>query len=714
MGNTVRQLLLTVGFWAAILLVMLAARSAHALNNPLSPQVKASVEAIFPKATRLGEPQQNPPVVPVYQLNELLGYAFLSTDLSDLPGFSGDPINLLVGIDTQGKFVGVHVLSHHEPIFMHGLGEGPMYDFIHQYVGRSVKERIIIDSRRAGSTEESSNGTVYIDGVTKATVSVLVINDIMLSAALKVARAKLEGFEQAEPSKVRLELFEKLSVAELSSRGWLKRWPLTVAEVESGLDNSLAIYPSVEFDQVIDDQGRALFSELHYAYLNPPSVGQNLLGVEEYARLMSRRKPGEHLVLVASNGPYPYVEEDFRPGTVPTRIGMSQNGLPVDIRDTDFLDNNGFLLGDEQYLEHAHIFRIKAQAGFDPAQPLTLQFNLDLNRNHLIRDQASFSDSYSLPEYLFEKVELPQMQVPDPLWLRIWKDRVGDIAVLAVALLILTGLFIWQHRVTRHSVWFHRFRWAFLLFTLGFVGFYTQGQLSVVNIYTLLLSIVDGFDITVFLLDPIIFVLWSYVFISLFLWGRGLFCGWLCPFGVMQELTSKLAKLLKIRQLKIPAKRHQQLQKLKYLILVVLVGCAFYSLSLAEQLAEIEPFKTAVTLAFVRSWPFVLYAVLLLAAGLYIHKFFCRYLCPLGAGLAVLGRFSLFKWLQRRKECGSPCQLCKVRCEIDSINRDGSIDYDECVQCLECIVILNNADQCAIERSQQKQRRSGRIAATQL
>ena len=46
-----------------------------------------------------------------------------------------------------------------------------------------------------------------------------------------------------------------------------------------------------------------------------------------------------------------------------------------------------------------------------------------------------------------------------------------------------------------------------------------------------------------------------------------------------------------------------------------LIPTAFYSLTLAERLAEVEPFKTSITLFFVRSWPFVLYAALLLAAG---------------------------------------------------------------------------------------------------
>ncbi|MGB0467118.1 MAG: 4Fe-4S binding protein [Pontibacterium sp.] len=678
-------------------------------------QVQSAIKVLFPRVTRLGEPEQNPAVVPVYQLDELLGYAFQSTDLTDLPGFSGEPINLLVGIDVQGKFVGVTVLEHHEPIFIHGLGEGPMYDFVHQYAGRSVTDRIIIDGRRKGSNEALDNGTVYFDGVTKATVSVLVINDIVLSAALKVARAKLEGFEQQAPSLVRTDVYEPLSWAELLTRGWVKRWVLPVAEVESGLGMGIDTYAEIELDADELVSSGQPFTELFYAYLNPPSVGKNLLGEQGYSRLMAARKTGEHLIMISSDGPFPFLEDDFRRGTVPTRVGMTQNALPVDIRDMDFLEEEaGFQINKGPHFTMGAVFRIKAQAGFDPAQPLALKFNLDLKRNHLIRDQASFSDTYELPEHLFEKVEIADKAAPEALWLRIWKGRLVEIIILSVALVLVSLVFIFQHKLARHSVFFHRFRWAFMLFTLCFIGFYSQGQLSVVNIFTVLLSLRDGFDLGIFLLDPILFMLWTYVFISLFLWGRGLFCGWLCPFGVMQEITSKIAKFFKIKQIKISAQKHRLFQKLKYLILMGLVGTAFYSLSLAEQLSEVEPFKTALTLVFVRYWPFVLYAVLLLGAGLFVHKFFCRYLCPLGAGLAILGRFSRLKWLKRRNECGSPCQLCKVRCEIDSINRDGSIDYDECIQCLECIVILNNEDQCAIEISQQKQRRSGRIKAQQV
>lgn len=152
---------------------------------------------------------------------------------------------------------------------------------------------------------------------------------------------------------------------------------------------------------------------------------------------------------------------------------------------------------------------------------------------------------------------------------------------------------------------------------------------------------------------------------------------------------------LRIQQLNVPSSLHEQLLLLKYVILLVLVGTAFYSLSYAERMAEVEPFKTAITLVFVRHWPFVVYAVLILAVGLFVQKFYCRYLCPLDAGLAILDRLRRFEWLTRRAECGTPCQMCRHRCEIGAIKKSGIIDYDECIQCLECIVIIHDPQQCA-------------------
>ena len=69
------------------------------------------IQSLFPKATRIEGKQDDYPVYPVYQLSELLGYAYESKDISDLPGFSGKPIRLLVGIDPQGGFAGVRNIA---------------------------------------------------------------------------------------------------------------------------------------------------------------------------------------------------------------------------------------------------------------------------------------------------------------------------------------------------------------------------------------------------------------------------------------------------------------------------------------------------------------------------------------------------------------------------------------------------------------------------
>ena len=671
-------------------------------SSPVFAQVsEAQIRTIFPKLTRVGEALQNPAVVPVYQLDQLLGYVFETNDLTNLPGFSGERVNLLIGMDAAGQIVKINVLSHHEPIFLHGLGEQPMIQFLSQYEGITVDKRVIVDSRHKGQDQEGS-GTIYIDGVTKATVSVLVMNDTVLSAALQVARAYLEGFERPPMVTVRDDIFQPYSWQQLETKGLLRPWNVSKDQLQERFPLALEDYQDAELQQALAESD--LPGRYYYAYLNTPVTGKNLLGEADFARLKAALRPGEHALLVVSAGDYGFLEPGFRRGTVPGRLGMSQNGLPVDIRDLDFFDNSQpHLPADAPAFNEIRVFRIKAQSGFDPSQPMTLNLDLDLPRNHLVRDQAQLEDSYQLPVDLFDIKVIEEIK-PLPLWQRLWLDRWLQITGLVLTLLVVTAAFIWQHRLSSHSRLFHRVRWGVMLFTLGFIGVYAQGQLSVVNIYTLLLQLVKGFDIEVFLLDPVLFVLWTYVFITLFLWGRGVFCGWLCPFGVLQEIAARVGGLLKLKQLKIPPTVHHNLQKLKYLLLVILVGSAFWSVSLAERLAELEPFKTAITLTFIRSWPFVVYALLLLVVGMFIHKFFCRYLCPLGAGLAVLGKFSLFRWLHRRAECGSPCQLCKVRCEIDSINRDGSIDYNECVQCMECIVILNNDDQCAIELSQSKQR----------
>jgi NosR/NirI family transcriptional regulator, nitrous oxide reductase regulator len=108
----------------------------------------------------------------------------------------------------------------------------------------------------------------------------------------------------------------------------------------------------------------------------------------------------------------------------------------------------------------------------------------------------------------------------------------------------------------------------------------------------------------------------------------------------------------------------------------------------------------------VRAWPFVAYAAGWLLLAMVVNKAFCRYLCPLGAALALLGRVRLFDWIPRRAECGTPCQTCRHRCGYNAIAPGGAVDYEECFQCMECVVIHASDAQCAPRILERKRGRS--------
>lgn len=104
------------------------------------------------------------------------------------------------------------------------------------------------------------------------------------------------------------------------------------------------------------------------------------------------------------------------------------------------------------------------------------------------------------------------------------------------------------------------------------------------------------------------------------LWGRGLFCGWLCPFGAMQEFAHHIGRALRLPEIEAGPRLDQWLKKVKYIALSGLILTAFVVPDQAEKAAEIEPFKTAITVSFQREWFYVAYAALWLGLGTVFSK----------------------------------------------------------------------------------------------
>ena len=113
---------------------------------------------------------------------------------------------------------------------------------------------------------------------------------------------------------------------------------------------------------------------------------------------------------------------------------------------------------------------------------------------------------------------------------------------------MLAGIFFFQDQLARRPLLHDRLRLAFLLFALFWIGWYGQAQLSVVNVLTFFSALRSDFRWDYFLMDPLVFILWCATAVSMVFWNRGAFCGWLCPFGALQELLNRAAKRLGVKR----------------------------------------------------------------------------------------------------------------------------------------------------------------------
>lgn len=299
----------------------------------------------------------------------------------------------------------------------------------------------------------------------------------------------------------------------------------------------------------------------------------------------------------------------------------------------------------------------------------------------------------------------------EPDWHWSWEQHRLRVMVLAAALVILLLVLFLQDWLVQHKTFFQRLRVGYLLFTVVFIGWFWHAQLSVLNLLGFARNLAGGFSWDSLLLDPVVFLLWAFVALSILLWGRGVYCGWLCPFGAAQELLSKLSRRLGYAGYMLPQALHERLWAIKYLLLIAICGLALDSMASAARMAEIEPFKTVFVMGFERPPLYVVYALILLAVTVFNSKFYCKYLCPLGAALSFATRFRVFDWLRRRVECGHPCQTCANECQIAAIRPTGEIVDNECHYCLECQVTYWDEHRCPPLVRKRKKRDSNRGGA---
>ncbi|CBL47340.1 Nitrous oxide reductase transcription regulator [gamma proteobacterium HdN1] len=656
-----------------------------------------SCQEVLPGATRFTVRKGQPPYVEGWDgegANAVLkGYVMLSTDITDTPAYSGKPVITLIGMDTKGNFTGAKVLKHSEPILLLGIPESALTQFLDQYTGKFVGDEIEIGN--------SSSGATTIDGISGATVTVIAENQVLTTSGMAVARQAgiIQPDDRAQAEL--LTLSKTLDWATLVKEGSVQRLQVTNREV--GLPN-----------------GRDTFIELWFGYLNAPDVGRAILGDMSYDHLMKQLKPGEHaLFVVRTAGKESFKGSGFVRGGLFDRIQVRQGHDMFTFRDKDSLNLYGIHAEGAPHYNESGIFIIRSPA-FSAAYPWNFVFmGNKVDRETGARTFRNFMANYWLPaEYMAGGH--PKIEREMARWEKIWRSRALEIGLFTAFLLVIGVVYSQRHRLTRAST--HKkhypvnaFKYTGWVISIFFVGGFLMAQPSITQVLTWFHSLLFQWTWDLFLSDPFIFIFWIFIIATVFLWGRGLFCGWLCPFGSASELLYKLARLtgLKRFQTKLSVKWHDRLKWVKYGIFFGLLGVSLFSMELAEQLAEIEPFKTTFLIGILeRGGPYAAYAAALLGLSLFIERPFCKYLCPLGASLAIP---STFRWfgLPRKEECNT-CKACGKGCGSLAIDDIGRIDPRECLLCLDCLVLYTDDEACPPLASERKVRTKAGLPMTAI
>lgn len=184
----------------------------------------------------------------------------------------------------------------------------------------------------------------------------------------------------------------------------------------------------------------------------------------------------------------------------------------------------------------------------------------------------------------------------------------------------------------------------------------------------------------------------SMVFLITALWGR-FFCGFLCSFGMMQELIFFFSKKTVCGKVQIPKRLDRILKYLKYAILVLITaGVWVLALPVDSSWSPWGVFGMLISgnLSHVSSAiPTMGFGLLLAIAvgSLFVGRFFCWYLCPLGALLAVVSGKRLYK-IRRQGDSCTNCGLCTRACSMGiPIPEKEAVISVECIQCMQCLAI---------------------------
>lgn len=663
---------------------------------------QALYREVMPGADRFDRATGQPPVVAAYRRGSdgeevLHGYVFLTSDLPpEQFGYSG-PIDALVGMRPDGTLSGVRVVDYQES-YMRSMGDFLRRPgFQEQFAGKHIGDPFQLWGD--------------IDGISRVSISVRALSRGVRDAARRVANAyglapgiEAIGGEDVDP--VGLSWFE------LRQMGTVQRFEVT----EPGEGSA----------------GIAL------ALIENERLGEYLLGAPLYARGLQsaeRRGGAEHLVLYAIDGsrlrlfrqqgwsiaqggdtiavdPSGVLSLGLPSGGVvageATLVGLMLLGRELDISEPfSFVYDLGDLgvhavdyVSRQARLAQAEALAAEAAAA-DPAEARATDPEVEAADAATGRTGGSDTAAAAVAGAIDRTTGTPAAENAEPLDSSAERSAESPTASEATSqetpeddlfqtftdesllertlasaswsrvstLLLVLALALAAFFTKSSAV-----KWASLTTTLVVLGFFDGGFLSVTHITA---GITAGLGVYARDLPLLLFVVFTVG--STLIWGR-VFCGFLCPFGALQDFIDRLVPEGLKRPL--PSAVHDRGVLVKYGVLAAVVVPALAGTDFSIY-PYVEPFGTVFFLSpSALLWAI---AVAILIASAVIPRFYCRYACPLGASLALLSFLSLRR-IRRVPQC-TVCKVCEQSCPTGAI-RGPEIDFPECVRCNICEVKL--------------------------
>ncbi|HEX3038105.1 MAG TPA: 4Fe-4S binding protein, partial [Oscillospiraceae bacterium] len=193
-------------------------------------------------------------------------------------------------------------------------------------------------------------------------------------------------------------------------------------------------------------------------------------------------------------------------------------------------------------------------------------------------------------------------------------------------------------------------------------------------------------------LFPQIFTMLITVAVTILL-GR-FFCGWMCAFGSFTDFVYQIFSKVFKKKIRINEQADRWMKGIKYVVLVVLI-VAVWSFNVTI-FNTVSPWDAFGMLAIVGKTPDFAYVtanvtagfiilVAVLIASSFIERFFCRYLCPMGAVFAVASKLRIAKIKKPTAKCGN-CRVCTNNCVMGiPLYKKEVVNSGECINCMKCV-----------------------------